>query len=199
MPRPSRRQEIIDAATRTFAAEGYDGARTRGVAERAGLSEAAIYRHFRSMSELAQEVHRVHFTRYAELLEEAVDAGATPVDKIRNVVRATLRRYREDRDAFTATLIRMPAFMPSLPPGTVLPIEFVEGVIREGQAAGAIRSGPPRLLATMFFGAMLRPMLVAEVTAPGSFEIHEHTEHDPTIEEVALAILFPLPQHGAGS
>jgi AcrR family transcriptional regulator len=199
MPRPSRRQEIIDAATRTFAAEGYDGARTRGVAARAGLSEAAIYRHFGSMEELAQEVHRVHFARYAELLEEAVQAGATPVDKIRNVVRATLERYREDRAAFTATLIRMPAFMPSLPEGTVYPIEFVETVIREGQATGVIRPGQPRLLATMFFGALLRPMLVAEVTAPGSFEIHQHTEHDPTIEAVALATLFPLPQRSAGS
>jgi AcrR family transcriptional regulator len=199
MPRPSRRQEILEAATRTFAEVGYDRARTRGVAEDAGVSEAAIYRHFGSMDDLAQEVHRMHFARYARLVREAVEAGTAPAEQIRNVIRATLRRYREDRAGFVATLVRLPNFMPSLPAGSVLPIEFVEATIRQGQASGEIRAGQVRLLAAMFFGALLRPMQVAELTAPGSFDLHDDTLHDQTIEDVAMATLFVPGQRASES
>jgi AcrR family transcriptional regulator len=172
MPRPSRRQEILEAATRTFAEVGYDRARTRGVAENAGVSEAAIYRHFGSMDDLAQEVHRMHFARYAHLVREAVEAGTAPAEQIRNVIRATLRRYREDRAGFVATLVRLP---------------------------GEIRAGQVRLLAAMFFGALLRPMQVAELTAPGSFDLHDDTLHDQTIEDVAMATLFVPGQRASES
>ena len=190
MPRPSRRQEIVEAATRTYAAEGYDGARIRSIAENAGMSEAAIYRHFGSMEELAQEVYAVNFIRYAELVGQAIHDGANPAEKIRNVVRATIQRYRDDKPAFIATTIRLPNFHAALPADTVYPIDRVAAVIREGQAAQVIRSGKANLLAAMFFGALLRPMLLAEVSGPGAFEMFHSTEYDQTIEEVSLATLF---------
>jgi AcrR family transcriptional regulator len=158
------------------------------------MSEAAIYRHFSSMEELAQEVYRVNFAKYTALVREATDAGTTPSEQIRNVVHATIGLYREDRAAFVATLIRLPNFSPAQPSGTIYPINRIEAIIREGQAAGLIRSGEPLLLAAMFFGALLRPMLLAEGSAAGDFEMMDTTEHDQTIEQVALATLFlPVP------
>ena len=63
-------------------------------------------------------------------------------------------------------------------------------MIRDGQTAGVIRQGKANLLASMFFGALLRPMLLAELAAPGAFEMFHNTEYDQTIEEVAMATLF---------
>jgi hypothetical protein len=143
------------------------------------------------MEELAQEVYRVNFAKYTALVHDATEAGTTPHEKIRNVIHATIGLYREDRAAFAATLIRLPNFSPTQPPGTIYPINRVESIIRDGQVAGVIRPGEPILLAAMFFGALLRPMLLAEGSAAGSFEMLHNTGHDHTIEQVAMATLFP--------
>ena len=53
MPRPSRESEILDAALACFAERGYDGTRVRHIAQRAGVSEAALYRHHPSKEAVA--------------------------------------------------------------------------------------------------------------------------------------------------
>jgi AcrR family transcriptional regulator len=47
-----RREGMIDVAQKVFLRQGYNGARTRDIAEAAGVSEAIIYRHFSSKEEL---------------------------------------------------------------------------------------------------------------------------------------------------
>lgn len=47
MPRgPNTRENLLEATVAVAAAEGYARATTRAIAERAGVSEATIYRHF---------------------------------------------------------------------------------------------------------------------------------------------------------
>ena len=50
-----RRELIVDAARQAFLAYGYSGARTRDIADRAGVTEALLYRHFASKQELFEE------------------------------------------------------------------------------------------------------------------------------------------------
>src|SRR5215217_5114597 len=50
-----RRELILDAARQAFLAYGYSGARTRDIADRAGITEALLYRHFASKQELFEE------------------------------------------------------------------------------------------------------------------------------------------------
>jgi AcrR family transcriptional regulator len=65
MPRPSQKDKILQAAVECFAELGYDATRVRHVAERAGVSEAALYRHFPSMQALAGELYLHHFAAFA--------------------------------------------------------------------------------------------------------------------------------------
>jgi AcrR family transcriptional regulator len=52
---PERRESILAAAREVFLESGRDGARTKEIADRAGINEALIYRHFRSKDELFTE------------------------------------------------------------------------------------------------------------------------------------------------
>ncbi len=52
-----RRESILAAATRAFAAEGLGGARTQQIAKAAGISEALLFRHFPSKQALYDAVH----------------------------------------------------------------------------------------------------------------------------------------------
>lgn len=49
---PGRKGEILDAAVSVFAERGYDAGSVREIAERVGISEPAIYRHFASKEDL---------------------------------------------------------------------------------------------------------------------------------------------------
>jgi AcrR family transcriptional regulator len=49
---PERRVTILVAAREVFLEEGFSGARTRAIAERAEITEAVLYRHFASKEEI---------------------------------------------------------------------------------------------------------------------------------------------------
>ena len=49
-------EKIMDAALNEFAEKGYDGARTKDIAERSGLSEMTLFRRFKSKKNLFNQV-----------------------------------------------------------------------------------------------------------------------------------------------
>jgi AcrR family transcriptional regulator len=49
---PERRRKIIAAAREVFMEQGYSGARTKEIADRAGVTEAFLYRHLASKEEM---------------------------------------------------------------------------------------------------------------------------------------------------
>ena len=50
-----RRAQIVDAALNLFSEKGFSGTRTKEIARAAGISEALIFRHFKSKEELYNE------------------------------------------------------------------------------------------------------------------------------------------------
>lgn len=58
-PQPrSRREQILDEATRLFAVQGYRGTSIRNIAEACGLTEPALYRHFDGKMDLYSQAIR---------------------------------------------------------------------------------------------------------------------------------------------
>ena len=51
-----RRLSLLQAALDLFSAQGYDGVTTRAIAERVGVTEALLFKHFRSKQELLHAV-----------------------------------------------------------------------------------------------------------------------------------------------
>ena len=171
-----------------FAEQGYDGTRVRHIAERAGVSDAALYRHYASVEALAQELFAHYFGEYARQIVDATAHGTTE-QKLRAAVRTSLAFYRADPAAALFILVRQPTFQPRLPAGTVYPLEIIERIIATGQRQRELRAGQPNLLAAIFFGCVLRPIQLASHAAPGAFALITETRHDQVIEEAALAAL----------
>src|SRR3954447_21491550 len=100
MPRPSREAEILDAALACFADRGYDATRVRHVAQRAGVSDAALYRHYASKEAVALALFATHMRRYSEAFAAvAGDAGQTVQARVRGLARASLQARAANRDA----------------------------------------------------------------------------------------------------
>ncbi|MBO3753223.1 TetR/AcrR family transcriptional regulator [Streptosporangiaceae bacterium NEAU-GS5] len=190
MPRPSQKNEILRAALDCFAEQGYEGTRVRHIAERAGVSDAALYRHYPSVEALAQELFAHYFGDYARRIAAATSDG-TSEQRLRAAIRATLAYYRQDPAAAMFILLRQHPFQRRLPAGTVYPLEIIERVIAAGQQRGEVREGQPNLLTAIFLGCVLRPIHLDGFAAPGALDLIAETHHDQVIEDAALAALRP--------
>ena len=67
----SAKQKIDEAAVRLFARDGFDAATTKQIALAAGVSEGAIYRHYRSKDELAISLFMGVHRRLSQMVAEA--------------------------------------------------------------------------------------------------------------------------------
>jgi len=83
------RREILDAAERLLGEKGSpDGVSMRAIADSVGVSPPAIYMHFDDKDELFFECCSRRFREMAEVMAEAADGQASPMEKIRSVGRA---------------------------------------------------------------------------------------------------------------
>jgi AcrR family transcriptional regulator len=73
VPGAERRRLILSSAREVFQASGFDGARIKEIAERAGIAEAMIYRHFPSKQDLFNEAILAPLEVWMSLLPDAAE------------------------------------------------------------------------------------------------------------------------------
>lgn len=177
----------MEAALQCFARQGYAGTRIREIAEAANVSEAALYRHFASKEAVAQSLFAHHFQEFGRRMKAAFASTQPAAEKLQDVVRLLLQAYRENPAAFNFVILNTASFMPHLPPDTIYPMDVLEQIIRDGQAEGSLRDGQPNLLAAIFLGCVLRPLIVSQLADPGALDLLQDQRHDSVILEAALA------------
>ena len=189
MPRLNQKDKILEAALQCFAQQGYGSTRIRAIADAAGVSEAALYRHFKSKEDVAQTLFVHHFQDFGLRMKETAASQQPVTEKLQGVVHLLLNTYREKPAAFNFVVLNTLSFVPQLPADTVYPLDVLEQIIRDGQAEGSIRTGQPNLLAAIFLGCVLRPLIVSQLADPGALDLLQENRHDQVILESALAAI----------
>src|ERR1700704_1010669 len=77
-----RREQVIAAAIREFAEQGYQAASTAATARRAGISQPYIYALFPSKQDLFIAVHDEVIGRIQRAFAQAAQGGGTPAEKL---------------------------------------------------------------------------------------------------------------------
>jgi AcrR family transcriptional regulator len=100
LPGHERRVLILEAALRTFAANGYNGAAMDEIASAAGISKAVVYDHVASKRDLyTQLVHAIR-DEIEQTVDDALRApGVTGEDRVRAAVDAIYRYVEEHPEA----------------------------------------------------------------------------------------------------
>ncbi len=94
---------LVEAALALIAEKGPTGFTFADAARQAGVSPAAPYRHFKDREQLIAETARRGYELFADMLEEAWDAGRpTPLSAFEAVGRAFLAFARNEPAYFTA-------------------------------------------------------------------------------------------------
>jgi AcrR family transcriptional regulator len=98
--RPSRRRQILEAATKMFAQEGYIEANVEDIARAAGVAPTAIYYHFGGKEELFTQTLRAAMNAFSEQVY-AVRSDDEPgtIESLRAILRTGWEYWRTNPDA----------------------------------------------------------------------------------------------------
>lgn len=187
MPRPSQETAILDAALHCFAERGYDATRIRHIAEAANVSDGALYRHYPSKEAIARALFERHMRAYVGQLQEVAAREASVQQRLQAIVHISLAAYRANPDAIHYILLEHPQLMDTMPTDFVYPLQVITGLMEEGQRQGNIRAGLPILLAAIFLGCLLRPIIVARSEAQHGLDLLHDPLHEPVIADAAWA------------
>ncbi len=99
MPSAERKAQIIQAATELFAQAGYVGTSLRDVAEKCGMTKAALYYHYPDKESLLKSVVETRMNRLNALMEQSLDACGSddPLVRMRAFLLACARHIDENR------------------------------------------------------------------------------------------------------
>src|SRR5205823_12670801 len=93
-----KRRQILAAAVRVFAAQGYDAARVGDVAKEAGVAYGLVYHYYGSKDAVLEAVFREAWGRLLAAVALAEETGEDASEQLSLVVKIVLRAWRDDPD-----------------------------------------------------------------------------------------------------
>src|SRR3954449_5651934 len=155
VPAEDRRLQIIDVARELFASRGFEGTTTRELAEKIGINEALLFRHFPSKEELYWAVlqHMIDMRGTKDRLREHVRAGMSDRDTFMAVAQDILNRsVKLTRLLFYSVLEKHELSERFFATHVIAYHEIVAAYIRTGIKAGRFKTMDPILAARAFIG-----------------------------------------------
>jgi AcrR family transcriptional regulator len=142
------RQKLLRAALELFTGEGFLASTTPLIAQRAGVAEGTIYRHFTSKEHLLNEVYR-GTQRWAIGVVKEVDADRTlkAPERLARIARRFVETAERDPAGARMLLRQRDAKFLDVPSRDAAREfrEAVQQVVAAGKADGMVRAGPAEL------------------------------------------------------
>jgi TetR/AcrR family fatty acid metabolism transcriptional regulator len=152
-----RRAQILDAAVRVFARQGYDAARVSDVAKEAGVAYGLVYHYFGSKDAVLEAVFREAWGRLLLAVDAAEEIGETAPEQLSLVVKIVLRAWRDDPDLVRLLVreITRSSHMEDELDDIGKAFASLERIVQRGQQEGTFRPElDARLAAWMLYGAL---------------------------------------------
>ena len=151
-----KRQQILAAATRVFAARGYHQAKIADIAAAAGVGKGTVYEYYASKKDLFQQMLLHLFTSYLAYLKK-ISAEQTGLEVfLQRLLRSSLDYFWENRE-IAGIIMSTPPSLDSRTQALFIKVkaEIDQCLSSHLQAAierGEMRPLPPGLLAAMLTG-----------------------------------------------
>jgi TetR/AcrR family transcriptional regulator, fatty acid metabolism regulator protein len=172
-PEAGKRERILDAAVKVFAAEGFYNAKVSQIAQAAGVADGTIYLYFKSKDDLLIQLFEDRMERVNATLREALATTDSAAIRLKRVVRLHLELVEANRDmaeVISVELRQSSKFIREYAnPKFAEFLRTIAGAVVEGQRAGELRSDiDPYIFARSLFGALDEIAVAWLVKHPGS-------------------------------
>lgn len=152
-----KKREIIKVALELFATKGYDGVSVRDISKRAGVSEAALYKHFKGKEDLALYIFSTIITEYSTGLCKIKDEQCHTVHKLCRIVEFTYDLYSLHPAEIRFALLSQYCFWDHLP-NEIKPHFILKTIFNEGIKAKEIPQEDAYFCIMIYSGVMLQPL-----------------------------------------
>lgn len=88
------KDKIMRAAFELFSERGYASVTIRDIGERAGLTNPALYQHFKSKEALGLAIYEREFQRLLEAIDARTDSGRPPLENLEGYIDAAVALHK---------------------------------------------------------------------------------------------------------
>ena len=158
-PPVDKRRQILDAAIRVFARQGFHATRVSDIADEAGVAYGLVYHYFRSKDEVLNELFVERWSLLLARSRRPTGPASRPRQKLAAVAGFIVDSYRHDPELMKVIIVEVTRAANSFG-RTHLPeirraYESIAKIVADGQEAGAFRGDIAPMFASMsFYGAI---------------------------------------------
>lgn len=158
-PPVDKRRQILDAAIRVFARQGFHSTRVSDIADEAGVAYGLVYHYFSSKEEVLNELFTERWSLLLAAIEQADRSEATPRAKLEAVAGFIVDSYRYDPELMKVIIVEVTRAANSFGRTHLAEIrrayEGIAKIVAEGQESGVFRRDVDPTFASMsFYGAI---------------------------------------------
>jgi AcrR family transcriptional regulator len=166
-PAVDKRRQILDAAIRVFARQGFHACRVSDIADEAGVAYGLVYHYFDSKEQVLNELFSERWSLLLAAIEATDDEPLTPREKLDRVAGFIIDSYRRDPDLMKVIVVEVTRAANSFG-RTHLPeirraYEMIGKIVADAQAAGEFRADVDPDIASMWFYGAIEQLLSAWV------------------------------------
>ena len=154
-----KRRQILDAAIRVFARQGFHSTRVSDIADEAGVAYGLVYHYFKSKDEVLNELFSERWSLLLSAIEESDREDVSPRAKLEAVAGFIVDSYRHDPELMKVIIVEVTRAANSFGRTHLAEIrrayDSIAKLVADGQEAGVFRRDIDPTFASMsFYGAI---------------------------------------------
>ncbi|MEW5765176.1 MAG: TetR/AcrR family transcriptional regulator [Acidobacteriota bacterium] len=154
--RDTKLPDILRAALELFTEKGIHATTTKDIARRAGVSEGALYRHFQSKQELAEDLYLTHLSYFTAQLDRSVLVASSLRERLFALADGCFRFFDEDRTLFTYLILSEHNELGRTSRKVRHIRHLVRDILQDGQKTGEVRPGNLEIMGAAIIGIIIR-------------------------------------------
>ena len=183
MTRPSKKKsDVIAAALALFMKQGIKATTTREIAQRAGVSEGTIYRHFENKKKLAEFIFEENLEIFWNFLRNYLKETQNADEMIQAFVEGIFEFSRNEQRRYNFIMAAHQTELKRHSREKMKPKNMLMKIIRHGQQRGLFRKSNAELSSAMIIGTIVQTIFYMR---NGKISVKYNT----IIEEVSQACL----------
>ncbi len=162
-PPVDRRRQILDAAIRVFARQGFHSCRVSDIAQEAGVAYGLVYHYFDTKEGVLSELFDERWSLLLHAIDEVDERPIPGREKLDAVAGFIIESYRHDPELMKVIIVEVTraanSFGRTHLPQISKAYEGIAKIVADAQAEGSFRRDIDPMLASMWFYGAIEQLL----------------------------------------